>query len=129
MSWATNYVNPNNLNIPYQGIVQDGRLFTDYSPSSMLNDKIRESNKINTNTKYKDYLIKNAKLIMNNNFNSAGLTSDSNANLGRNYPYAFNDVNDSTIPAGYEMSQPKNLYLSREKLVSNQIRPLLQNIN
>ena len=129
MSWATNYVNPNNLNIPYQGIVQDGRLFTDYSPSAMLNDKIRESNKINTNTKYKDYLIKNAKLIMNNNFNSAGLTSDSNANLGRNYPYAFNDVNDSTIPAGYEMSQPKNLYLSREKLVSNQIRPLLQNIN
>jgi hypothetical protein len=129
MSWATNYVNPNNLNIPYQGIVQDGRLFTDYSPSSMLNDKIRESNKINTNTKYKDYLIKNAKLIMNNNFNSAGLTSDSNANLGRNYPYAFNDVNDSTIPAGYEMSQPKNLYLSREKLVSNQVRPLLQNFN
>jgi hypothetical protein len=129
MSWATNYVNPNNLNIPYQGIVQDGRLFTDYSPSAMLNDKIRESNKINTNTKYKDYLIKNAKLIMNNNFNSAGLTSDSNANLGRNYPYAFNDVNDSTIPAGYEMSQPKNLYLSREKLVSNQVRPLLQNFN
>jgi hypothetical protein len=129
MSWATNYVNPNNLNIPYQGIVQDGRLFTDYSPSAMLNDKIRESNKINTNTKYKEYLIKNAKLIMNNNFNSAGLTSDSNANLGRNYPYAFNDVNDSTIPAGYEMSQPKNLYLSREKLVSNQVRPLLQNFN
>ena len=64
---------------------------------------------------------------MNNNFNSAGLTSDSNANLGRNYPYAFNDVNDSTIPAGYEISQPKNLYLSREKLVSNQVRPLLQN--
>lgn len=129
MSWATNYVNPNNLNIPYQGIVQDGRLFTDYSPSAMLNDKIRESNKINSNTKYKDYLIKNAKLIMNNNFNSAGLTSDSNANLGRNYPYAFNDVNDSTIPAGYEMSQPKNLYLSREKLVSNQVRPLIQNFN
>jgi hypothetical protein len=129
MSWATNYVNPNNLNIPYQGIVQDGRLFTDYSPSAMLNDKIRESNKINSNTKYKDYLIKNAKLIMNNNFNSAGLTSDSNSNLGRNYPYAFNDVNDSTIPAGYEMSQPKNLYLSREKLVSNQVRPLIQNFN
>ena len=129
MSWGTNYANPNNLNIPYQGIIQDGRLFTDYSPSAMLNDKIRETNKINTNTKYKDYLIKNAKLIMNNNFNSAGLTSDSNANLGRNIPYTFNDVNDNTIPAGYETSAPKNLYLSREKLVSNQVRPLIQNFN
>ena len=128
MSWATNYVNPNNLNIPYQGIVQDGRLFTDYSPSTILNDKIRESNNITSNTKYKEYLTKNAKVIMEHNFGYAGLTSDSNLNLGRNIPYTFNDVNDSSIPSGYETSQPKNLYLSREKLVSNQVRPLLQNI-
>ena len=129
MSWATNYVNPNNLNIPYPGIIQDGRLYTDYNPSSMLNDKIRESNKITTNTKYKEYLTKNAKLIMNNNFNSSGLTSDTNMNLGKNYPYTFNDVNDVTIPPGYESSLPKNLYLSREQLYSNQIRPLIQNYN
>ena len=128
MSWATNYVNPNNLNIPYQGIVQDGRLFTDYSPSTILNDKIRVSNNITSNTKYKEYLTKNAKVIMEHNFGYAGLTSDSNLNLGRNIPYTFNDVNDSSIPSGYETSQPKNLYLSREKLVSNQVRPLLQNI-
>ena len=129
MSWATNYVNPNNLNIPYPGIIQDGRLYTDYNPSSMLNDKIRESNKITTNTKYKEYLTKNAKIIMNNNFNSSGLTSDTNMNLGKNYPYTFNDVNDVTIPPGYESSLPKNLYLSREQLYSNQIRPLIQNYN
>ena len=124
MSWATNYVNPNNLNIPYPGIVQDGRLFTDYSPSAMLNDKIRESNNLKSNITYKEYLIKNAKDIMNHNFNTAGIT-----NLGQNIPYTFNDVNDSTIPAGYETSQPKNMYLSREKLVSNQVRPLIQNFN
>jgi hypothetical protein len=129
MSWATNYVNPNNLNIPYPGIIEDGRLYTDYSPSSMLNDKIRESNKITTNTKYKEFLTKNATLIMNNNFNSSGLISDTNMNLGKNYPYTFNDINDATIPAGYETSLPKNLYLSRERLYSNQVRPLIQQYN
>ena len=67
MSWATNYVNPNNINIPYQGIIQDGRLFTDYSPSAVLNDVIRKNNSIDTNVKYKEFLTKNATLIMNKN--------------------------------------------------------------
>jgi len=129
MSWATNYVNPNNINVPYQGIIQDGRLFTDYSPSAMLNDKIRESNNITSNTKYKEYLTKNATLIMDNNFNKSGLTSDPNVNLGNTYPYTFNDVNDERLVPGYETSLPKNMYLSREKLFSNQVRPLIQNYN
>ena len=66
---------------------------------------------------------------MNNNFNSSGLISDTNMNLGKNYPYTFNDINDATIPAGYETSLPKNLYLSRERLYSNQVRPLIQQYN
>ena len=121
MSWATNYVNPNNLNIPYQGIISDGRLFTDYSPSAMLNDAIRKNNSINTNVKYKEFLTKNATNIMKHNFNDAGTN-----NLGNNHPYVFNDVNDNTIPNGYESSLPKNIYLSRDQLVSNQTRPLLK---
>lgn len=122
MSWATNYVNPNNINIPYQGIIQDGRLFTDYSPSAVLNDVIRKNNSIDTNVKYKDFLTKNATLIMNKNFNTAGTIN----NLGNNYPYTFTDVHDNTIPNGYESSLPKNIYLSREQLTSTQVRPLLK---
>jgi hypothetical protein len=124
MSWATNYNNPNNLNIPYQGIIQDGRLFTDYSPSSILNDKIRETNNINSNTKYKEFLTQNAKRIMDKNFKTAG-TND----LGNNVPYNYSDVNDRTIPNGHETSLPKNMYLSREMLVSTQTRPLLSYYN
>ena len=122
MSWGTNYTNPNNLNIPYQGIISDGRLFTDYSPNSILNDKIRNDNLINTNTKYKEFLTKNAKNIMKHNFDYAGTVE-----LGNNYPYTFTDVHDKTIPNGYQNSLPKNIYLSREKLMSNQVRPLINN--
>jgi hypothetical protein len=124
MSWATNYKNPNNLNVPYPGIIQDGRLFTDYSPSSILNDKIREMNNITSNTTYKEFLTKNATKIMDKNFKSAGTTE-----LGKNVPYTYSDVNDKTIPNGYETSLPKNIYLSREKLVSNQTRPLMSYYN
>jgi hypothetical protein len=122
MSWATNYVNPNNLNIPYQGIISDGKLFTEYSPSAILNDQIKESNNIKSNVDYKNFLTKNATLIMNKNFNTAGkIVGPINS-----YPYVFNDVNDNTIPPGYETSLPKNIYLSREQLVSNQVRPLIK---
>ncbi len=122
MSWATNYVNPNNLNIPYQGIISDGKLFTEYSPSAILNDQIKESNNIKSNVDYKNFLTKNATLIMNKNFNTAGkIVGPIN-----NYPYVFNDVNDNTIPPGYETSLPKNIYLSREQLLSNQVRPLIK---
>ncbi len=120
MSWGTNYVTSNNLNIPYPGIVQDGRLFTNYSPSAMLNDKIKLNNKITTDREYRTYLVNNAQSIMDYNFKTMGTSS-----LGRTYPYTFYDVNDRSIPPGYETSIPKNLYLTREQLVANEIRPML----
>ena len=48
MSWATQYVNPNNINVPYPGIIEDGRLFTSYSPSTIVNEQIRKRNNIKT---------------------------------------------------------------------------------
>lgn len=120
MSWGTNYVTSNNLNIPYPGIVQDGRLFTNYSPSAMLNDKIKLNNKITTDREYRTYLVNNAQTIMDYNFKTMGTSS-----LGRTYPYTFYDVNDRSIPPGYETSIPKNVYLTREQLVANETRPML----
>ena len=123
MSWGTNYITPNNLNIPYPGIVQDGRLFTDYSPSTVINDKIKSDNRITTDREYRTYLVNNANSIMNYNFKTIGTTDSSS--LGRTYPYTFYDVNDRSLPPGYESSIPKNLYLTREQLVANETRPML----
>jgi hypothetical protein len=120
MSWGTNYVTANNITVPYPGIIQDGRFFTDYSPSAVLNDSIKIQNGISSNSKYKEFLTKNATSIMSKNFKTAG-TQD----LGKTYPYTFSDVNDINIPPGYETSLPKNMYLTREQLNANQTRPLL----
>ena len=120
MSWGTNYVTANNITVPYPGIIQDGRFFTDYSPSAVLNDSIKIQNGISSNSKYKEFLTKNANSIMSKNFKTSG-TQD----LGKTYPYTFSDVNDITIPPGYETSLPKNMYLTREQLNANQTRPLL----
>ena len=119
MSWATQYNNPNNINLPYPGIIQDGRLFTSYSPSSIINDEIRKRNHIKTDQDYRSYLQKNATDIMNYNFKTMGV------DLGRNVPFTFYDVNDRSIPPGFETSVPKNVYLSREQLHANQTRPMV----
>ena len=121
MSWGTNYVTANNITVPYPGIIQDGRFFTDYSPSAVLNDSIKMHNGISSNSKYKEFLTKNATILMTQNFKTSGTIQD----LGKTYPYTFSDVNDKTIPPGYETSLPKNMYLTREQLNSNQTRPLL----
>jgi hypothetical protein len=123
MSWGTNYVTSNNLNIPYPGIVHDGRLFTSYSPSAVLNDKIKSENHITTDREYRTYLVNNADMIMKYNFNTMGTSTSTS--LGRTYPYTFYDVNDRSLPPGYETSIPKNLYLTREQLVANETRPML----
>lgn len=115
MSWATQYINPNNINVPYPGIIEDGRLFTSYSPSTIVNEQIRKQNNIKTDREYRNYLQKNATTIMNYNFKTMG------EDLGRNVPFTFHD---NSIPPGYETSIPKNAYLSREQLNSNQTRPM-----
>jgi hypothetical protein len=124
MSWGTKYTTSNNLNINFPGIIEDGRFFTDYSPSAVLNNKIKENNAIFTNIKYKEFLTKNATNIMNHNFKTSGAYD-----LGTNYPFMFNSVNDNSRPNGYESSLPKNLYLSREQLTSNQTRPLMSHFS
>ena len=125
MSWATQYKNPNNINIPYPGIVQDGRLFTSYSPSAIINNEIRKQNHLNNDRDYKSYLQKNASIIMSYNFKTMGEDLGTN----RAVPFTFYDVNDRTIPNGYETSTPKNIYLSREQLNANQTRPMQSSIN
>lgn len=47
-------------------LMSDSRLFTNYLPNRMLNDKIKEKLNINSNLEYKNYLINNAKNILNN---------------------------------------------------------------
>jgi hypothetical protein len=117
--WATQYKTANNLNVPYPGILSDGRLFTDYSPSSIVNDSIKKIHGITDNNVYRDYLVKNTNMIMMNNMNNTAkenklyIQKQPNQNT---VPYLYQTIEDTSRPYGYEDSMPKNVFLSRQQL-------------
>ncbi len=117
--WATQYKTANNLNVPYPGILSDGRLFTDYSPSSVVNDSIKKMNGITDNNVYRDYLVKNTNMIMMNNMNNTAKENRLYINKQTNQngtPFLYQTIEDSRKPYGYEDSMPKNVFLSRQQL-------------
>ncbi len=117
--WATQYKTANNLNVPYPGILSDGRLFTDYSPSSIVNDNIKKINGISDNNIYRDFLVKNTNMIMRNNMqntakeNRVYIQKQTNQN---GVPYLYQTIDDVKKPYGYEDSIPKNVFLTRQQL-------------
>lgn len=59
--------------------MDDGRSFTDYRSSSYVDDMIRYSNNIMSSNEYRQFLIHNAKNIMdvNNNYTNSKMGCDS----------------------------------------------------
>ena len=130
MSWATCYngSNPIHKNLP--PLMSDGRLFTQLDPSCEENDKLKKSLQIQNNYDYRQYLIKNAESLMNKN-RMACFMLNNNVRFGdSNYvprnKYIFNSVNDNSQPFGYEQSDLKNLYLSRQQLDARKKAPIVR---
>ena len=67
MSWATAYTGSNNIHFNFPPIMTDGRNYSQWEPSNVTNEKIRESENINTNWEYRRYLQKNADTIIKTN--------------------------------------------------------------
>jgi len=116
----------NNLPVQYPGILSDGRLFTDYSPSAVVNEDIRKRYHLTTNQEYKDFLVKNTNMFMKQNMNHS--MSENRTALfpitKNGTPHLFTDVDDTSKPYGYESSLPKNMFLSRQQLDDKKRRPL-----
>jgi hypothetical protein len=129
--------------------MSDGRsITTSWQPEAVINDDLIQSNNLRSNWQYRKYLINNAKDIMEYNFressNDVGYykrpidlpNMQSNKVINMNgTPYNFNSVLDNTKPFGYQTSDLKEMYLSREQLDARKISPvitqsdLIQNIN
>ena len=125
--WATEYKTDNNTDVLFPGILNDGRLFTNYTPDAMENDNIKKANHIKTNNQYREYLTKNAIAIMHTNFKSMtleNLTPEFNNRIQNGTPVLFKGVHDESTPYGYEVTFPKNIYLSRERLDDQKRRPM-----
>ena len=94
-----------------------------------LNNKIQHKNGIKSNYEYRQFMIKNGISIMNKNSKSF---CDQNAeclhkcnNNASNGKYLFKGLHDKVQPYGYESSDLKNLYISRQELNNSYIAPII----
>lgn len=130
MSWGTCYSGSNNIHSDYPALMSDGRLGSNYDPSCENNDRIAYNNNIRTNYQYRQYLIHNADKVMNINNNAAcdqcGVCKYGAPFQGvHNGKYIYKSAIDRKTPYGYETSDLKNVYLSRQALESRLEAPLM----
>lgn len=113
----------NNINMNFPPLMDDARLFSNYY-SSVLNDEMLKRNKnIKTNTDYRHYLQINAEAIISNNqLNSCNECSvcpyynKTDLEINKATPYIFDNTLSNIRPYGYETSDLKELYISRQQL-------------
>ena len=122
MSWGTCYSGSNNIHFNFPPLMEDSRLFSNYY-SSVLNDSVFQNNKnIKNNSDYRKYLQVNADTIIKNNQYVSILECGTNINYNSavsdsiQTPYIFNSILSRDQPYGYETSDLKNVYLSRQQL-------------
>jgi len=124
MSWGTCYSGSNNIHFNFPPLMEDSRLFSNYY-SSVLNDDVFKNNKnIKNNSDYRKYLQVNADaIIKNNQYISCGECGTTSNNIleplvSNQTPYIFNSILSQDQPYGYETSDLKNIYLSKQQLDS-----------
>jgi hypothetical protein len=110
-------------------VMNDGRNFANWQPEAVINNKIQEKEGINSNWAYRNFLQNNASKIMKHNYLDA---VEASGNIPPNYvnksssnsPFIFNSTHDQSKPSyGYNNSDLKSNYLSREQLNARLIAP------
>lgn len=111
-------------------IMNDGRVFSTWQPESIINSRIQQQEGINSNWDYRRYLQNNAQQIMKYNYINSTIDSGNNPKTymnnqtSSNSPFIFQSTHDSSRPNyGYNISDLKNNYLSREQLNARMIAP------
>ena len=126
MSWGTCYSGSNNIHFNFPPIMADGRNFASWQPEAVINNRIREKERIHSNWEYRQYLTNNARQIMKYNNKEAcyylGLNSHiQNTEATPNVPILFKSNED--VHYNYQKSDLKNPYLTREQLESRMVSP------
>lgn len=130
MSWGVCYNASNNYDFNSPPKMSDGRLWSQWQPDAVINNRIQKQESIKTNWQYRQFLQRNGTKIMNYNNEEAcymlGLDPDfkNDKTPSDNVPYKFKGTFDSSKPGfGYCNSDLKNPYLSREQLNARLISP------
>ena len=130
MSWGTCYSGSNNIHFNYPPIMADGRNFASWQPGSVVNEKIREESGIKSNWQYRKYLMENAdQIIKYNQLGACEQSSGGIVNYGgqeklNGTPFLYNSNLENSQPFGYENSDLKSSYLSRQQLQERMVTPV-----
>ena len=110
--------------------MNDARNYSNYEVGAALDNKLKKEANIKTNTTYRKYLQNNADSIIKNNQLSAcdecstcPYYSVSAQNKPTTKPYIFDSIISNKQPYGYETSDLKNIYLSRQVLEAQMHAP------
>ena len=123
----------NNRYPGFPPLMNDGRSIIAGNRSETLlhNSIVKQSGEIN-NAKYRQYMISNAKSIMENDFRNASNDVgyyerfvDQISAKAVGAPYLYSSVVDNNQPQGYAESDLKAIYLSREQLEARRVAPSL----
>ena len=132
MSWGTCYAGSNNIHFNFPPVMADGRNYATWQPGAVINEKIRENNGIKSNWDYRTFLQNNAVKIMQTNSIAACnncaacppvYIGSQNPISQSSVPFVFESPLDNSQPFGYETSDLKNMYLSRNELQSRMSAP------
>jgi len=131
MSWGTCYSGSNNIHFGFPPIMTDGRNYSSWQPGAVINERIQKKEGITSNHQYRQFLIHNAKCIMEfNALEACDQCCACPARYGDNQPstgtpYLYQSCTDSTQPYGYENTDLKNQYVSAQALQSRMTAPHL----
>ena len=124
MSWGTCYTGSNNIHFNFPPIMADGRNFASWQPDSVINEKIRQESGIKTNWQYRKYLMENADQIIK--YNQLGACNECSSTSNYSDEETLNKSNlVNSQPFGYENSDLKNRYLSRQQLQERMVTPVI----
>ena len=130
MSWATCYSGSNNIHFNYPALMSDGKQFTNWNTACTTNNALIQQNNIQSNYQYRQYLINHGNQIMAINNKQAcdecGFCQYTQAYTPQQVgKYLYKSCEDASRPYGYENSDLKNMYVSRQALQSRLTGPLM----
>ena len=129
MSWGTCYSGSNNIHFNFPSMMSDGRNYTSWQPEVVIDKKIEQEQNIKSNMQYRQYLQNNALNIMKNNqlntCDECGICPYNPSTYDNlTQPFFYSNLLTNNSPFGYNNSDLKNEYLSRQTLQSRLFTPI-----
>jgi hypothetical protein len=126
----SNYNNAkNNIHKHFPALMEDGNIYTNWHSASLTNDMLKTNSPHRDNYQYRQWLMRNAESVIKQNQVNSFADSCTNINkfksTSNSSKYIFRNCNDKITPPGYETSDLKDIYLSKQELQERLKAPIM----